>query len=435
LGDTSFVGDRAVTRFGVISAVTELPRFRGISDLHAYQAHIGSAVPGVGTPAVPLAGYGADAISGSTARRIAIAEALERYSAGDFLGEERKWARASELSGEVLDLERIAKCSGREYADPRCPFVPPDPHAEIRWVRGRNLMTGDPVWVPAVMACYTMKDLAPQERFWYQISTGYAVHTDPAEAIVRGALEVIERDAIALIWLQKLAPPQLTPAMIAPSTEHVFAEAEYLIDWGNRHFIKTYLFQATTDLAVPIAYCLQIAEYDSLGHQLVGCAASRTLAAAARKAVQEATLIRTSFYPDDPVPLSPAEFRYLKDGGRYMGLPERQEAFEFLFEIAGDRVPHVEAQPLPEDPNGALAMLCSALSAKDMSAIVIDRTPSELAELGLTAVNVVIPGLQPMSLQPYGKFLHHRRLWQAPMDMGITPLPEESMNQWPQPFM
>ena len=430
-----FAADSAVTRYGVISAVTELPRFRGISNLHAYQAHIGSGFPGIGSPPVALAGYGADAASESTAKRIAIAEALERYSAGDFLGEERKWARASELSGEILDLESIARCSDREYADPRCPFVRPDPDAEIRWVRGYNLMTGDPAWVPAVMACYTINDLAPQERFWYQISTGYAVHTDPAEAIVRGALEVIERDAIALIWLQKLAPPQLDRNEIGPSSEAVLAEVDQLLSWGERHFINTYLFNATTDLRIPIVYCLQIAEYDDLGHQLVGCAASRSLASAARKAVQEAVLIRTSFYPDDPVPASPEEFRFLKDGGRYMGLPERQGAFEFLFSEGSGRVPHVEAQSLPEDPAEALDVLRAALSAKDMSAFVIDRTTSELAEVGLTAVNVVIPGLQPMSLKPFGKFLNHSRLSQAPRAMGIAPLPEESMNPWPQPFM
>jgi ribosomal protein S12 methylthiotransferase accessory factor len=432
--ETPFIAEQAVSRFGPISTVTELPRFRGLSGLYAYQARIGSGAPGVGAPVVPLAGYGSHAASESIARRIAIAEALERYSAGNFLGEERKCARASELIGDVLDLETIARCSEREYSDPRCPFVRPDPNAEIRWVRGYNLATGDPVWVPAVMACYNLSDLAPQEKFWYQISTGCAVHTDPAEAILRGTLEVIERDAIALIWLQKFSPPRLAQDMIAQWGDYEFGEVADLLSWSERHFIDTYLFNATTDLKVPIVYCLQIARYGSLAHQVVGCAAARTLASAARKAVQETILIRTSFSEDDAVPASPDEFRFLKDGGRYMGVPERQGAFAFLFDGDG-RVPRAEVLNLPEDPREALVTLRSLLSAKGMSAFVVDRTPTELSELGLTAVNVIIPGLQPMSLRPFGMFLDHSRLRQAPEALGITALPEESMNSWPQPFM
>jgi ribosomal protein S12 methylthiotransferase accessory factor len=434
MDETASIADRAVIRFGVISSVTELPRFRGLSDLQAYRALIGSGEPGTGSPPLPLAGFGSHANSESTARLVAIAEALERYSAGDFLREERRWARASELSGEALDLTSMARCSEREYSDPRCPFVPPDPDAEIRWVRGYNLMTGDPAWIPAVMACYTMKDLAPQEKFWYQISTGYAAHTDPTEAIVRGILEVIERDAVALIWLQKLAPPQFSQDMAARSGNGEFGEAADLIDWGARHFIKTYLFRATTDLRVPIVYCLQVATYDNLAHQVVGCAAARTLVAAAKRAVQEATLLRMSFSDEDPVPTSPAEFDSLKDGGRYMGLPERQGAFDFLFSDDG-RAPRAETLNLPDDPREALAALRATLLANDMTAFVVDRTTSELSEIGWTAVNVVIPSLQPMSLRPFGMFLGHSRLSDAPAAMGVTPLPEESMNPWPQPFM
>ena len=69
---------------------------------------------------------------------------------------------------------------------PECLFVPFDPSAEIRWVRGVDLATAAEVWVPAVMACYRLGNVRRQEGFWYRISTGCAVHTDPVEALVRG---------------------------------------------------------------------------------------------------------------------------------------------------------------------------------------------------------------------------------------------------------
>jgi ribosomal protein S12 methylthiotransferase accessory factor len=97
-------------------------------------------------------------------------------------------------------------------------------------------------------------------------------------------------------------------------------------------------------------------------------------------------------------------------------------------------VPAADTVPLPEKPDGALAALCSILSARNMPVFAVDRTPRELASVGLTAVSVVIPGLQPMSLHPYGKFADSDRLRRAPKDMGLMPLPEESLNPWPQPF-
>ena len=427
--ERGFPAERAVGPFGVASLVTELPRFRGLFNLYAYQALAGSAVPGVGCPPDPVIGYGASCASESTAKRIAIAEAMERYSAGDFLGEERQFARAAELSGQVLDLDRVPRCSEREYADPRCTFAPPDPDSRIRWVRGYDLMTGDSVWIPAVMACYTMRDLLPGERFTFQISTGYAVHTDPVEAMIRGIFEVIERDAISLIWLQKLAPPRLNLNALGPAGVHG------LVDWADKHFIKTFLFDATTDLGIPTVYCLQLAEHDSLAHQVLGCNTARTFESAATKAVQEATLLRFAFHASEPVPTSFADFKDAKSGGRYMGVPERLGAFDFLFNEGGGRVPHAAAQVLPGQPDQTLSLLCSTLRSKNMPVYVVDRTASELAELGLTAVSVIIPDLQPMSLYPVGNFLGHRRLRDAPASMGIAPLPEESMNSWPQPFM
>jgi ribosomal protein S12 methylthiotransferase accessory factor len=70
-----------------------------------------------------------------------------------------------------------------------------------------------------------------------------------------------------------------------------------------------------------------------------------------------------------------------------------------------------------------------------MCAIAVDRTPRELADVGLTAVNVVIPDLQPMSLRPLAQYRAHPRLYEAPVLMGYSSRSEEELNPWPQPFL
>jgi ribosomal protein S12 methylthiotransferase accessory factor len=179
-------------------------------------------------------------------RLIAIAEAAERYSGTDLLGEPTVWARYANLDGRAVDPAAIPRCSATELANPGCRLRPFDPDAAIRWVSGTDLSTGEPVWVPAVMVCYGLRDLTPPERFWFQISTGYAVHTDPVEAIIRGTCEVIERDAIAITWLQRLTLPIVAPSCRSDTLDR-------LLDWNERHFVETFLFECPPPRTTSVA--------------------------------------------------------------------------------------------------------------------------------------------------------------------------------------
>jgi ribosomal protein S12 methylthiotransferase accessory factor len=336
------------------------------------------------------------------------------------------WATAAELDGPVLDPGRYPRCSAAEYSTSGCPVRPFDPDARIRWVRGLELTGGGPVWVPAAMACYRLQHREAGEHFSNPISTGYAVHTDPVEALVGGICEVIERDAQALVWRQRLPIPLSGPESRSPVTDH-------LVSWAERHFIQTYLLDATTDLGVPTVYCLQVAEHDRRARHVVGCSTGRNMAQAAEKALIEAVSFRGSFYRDDDIPSDYAKFCNLEDGARYMGTPERSAAFGFLVDGAEQR-PVVSREALPTDPDAALARLIAIFTEREMPVAVVDRTTRELAAAGLTCVSVVIPDLQPMSLKPLAQFLAHPRLYDAPARMGYPVSTEGELNPWPQPF-
>jgi ribosomal protein S12 methylthiotransferase accessory factor len=358
-------------------------------------------------------------------RLIAIAEGAERYSAG-FLGEPAVYARHADLRGAALDPASIPRCSEAELANPRCPLIAFDPDAPIRWIAGTDLATGETTWVPAVMVCYSVAGVGPAERFWYRISTGYAVHTDPVEALVRGACEVIERDAVALTWLQRLPLPTVAQSGRSPALE-------LLLRWAERHFVQAYLFDATTDLGVPTAYCLLVAEHDPRMRQAVGAATGRTVAEAAEKALREALHSRVPRTDDSGPPEDFADFLNITDGARYMGRPVMAPEFAFLTDGARERVAP-DRTPLPQKPTDALARIVDTLSGAGMQAIAVDRTTRELAAVGVTAVCVVIPQLQPMSLLPLAQYRAHPRLYDAPPRMGYPSRPEEELNPWPLPF-
>jgi len=419
--------DSLVSPYGVVASVGPVrSRFRGPGELVEISARAGWGVRTAKKRCKALSGGGRSMGSPGHARLVAIAEAAERYAGSDILGEPRVWAKAAELDGSVLDPGRYPRCSAAEYSASGCPVRPFDPDARIRWVRGVELTGGGPVWVPAVMACYGLQPHVAGEHFNYQISTGYAVHTDPVDALVGGICEVIERDALALVWRQRLPIPLCGPEARSPVTDH-------LVSWAERHFIQTYLFDATTDLGVPTVYCLQVAEHDQKARHVVGCATARNMAQAAEKALIEAVAIRGMFYSDDDIPSDYAKFSSLADGARYMGTPERSAAFDFLVDGAKQR-PAVRRAALPADPGAALARLTAIFTEREMPVAVVDRTTRELAAAGLTCVSVMIPDLQPMSLLPLAQFLAHPRLYDAPARMDYPVSMEGELNPWPQPF-
>lgn len=370
-------------------------------------------------------GHGATLGNPSDARLIAIAEAAERYSAGDFQ-QPVVWAAHRDLDGAALDPERIPRCSARELAEPGCPLSALDVDARIRWVRGTDLAGGAVMWVPAIMAFYGLSGKVAAEHFWYPISTGFAVHSDPAEALVRGICEVVERDALAVTWLQQLRLP-------AVADSHLSDSARRLLSWARRHFIDTYLLDATTDLGVPTAFCLQIAPHDERRRQILGCATGRSLTSAADKALVEACLGHSRAFRDDDPPESFADFRAISDSSRFMEMPSRAPAFSFLMDGAGDRF-GPDRESMPQNSADCLDWLITSLSARDMQVAAVDRTTSEMAAAGLTAVNVVIPDLQPMTLVPLAQYRAHPRLYSAPGAMGYPSLTEEELNPWPVPY-
>ena len=113
-------------------------------------------------------------------------------------------------------------------------------------------------------------------------------------------------------------------------------EAEYLLGWCGRHFIDARLFDATTDIGVPTAYCYLAAHSDSEVRQVLGCSSSRTMPRAAEKVLLETLLSRSLLCGTGELPASFKDYAALeKHSARYMAYPERSEGLR----LPGSRTP------------------------------------------------------------------------------------------------
>jgi ribosomal protein S12 methylthiotransferase accessory factor len=359
------------------------------------------------------------------ARSIAVAEAIERYATCMYAGHEIVTASAAELGSAAIDLDAVPRSSARELENPRCRVPPPDRHAPMRWVESVELRSGRRVWAPAVMAFMRMHPL-PGERFWLQISTGCAAHTDIRAALAAAICEVIERDAVALTWLQRLPLPPLDPDAVPPAAREIMA-------WCERNRVQTHLFDATSDLGVPTVYTVTVAPADPRIAQLVGCSTSPTIEDAVDKAVTESCVARIAVQGAGAPPDEIADFASVLDGAVYMARPERRHALDFLLEGVDARAKAIP-RALAERPEDALDALRSTLERRGMNAYAVNLTTREAEAAGLSVVRVIIPALQPLTFRPLAQYRGHPRLFDAPAAMGHAVHAESDLNPWPQPF-
>jgi ribosomal protein S12 methylthiotransferase accessory factor len=316
----------------------------------------------------------------------ALAEFLERYSATRYDPAQFVVASARELGDEALDLDTIPRCSERELADPKCPLVAPDKTAPIRWVRGIRLRDGRMTYIPAVMVYHGLAAETVAERITLSISTGCAAYPTYEGALVRGLLEVIERDAIALVWLVRLPLPRLDVDVMPDALA-----ACWKLGLQRVRDLQYLFFDATTDLGVPTVYALQIAPNDSRVTTLVSCAAACEPAEAVAKVVRDMAHIRVAFQRERVIPPDWWDFTHVMDGAPLMAWAAQLEAFDFLLRPNGMR--RVSAMPSVDgsDDRARLRALVGTLHGVGAEAFAVDVTADEAIRRGLRVVKTIVP--------------------------------------------
>ncbi len=429
-----------VSPYGLVSKVSELPITEGEPRFHIYSGSLGNP----GEALAVQSGWVHDMTSGNfdgaggaldreTAAHIAVAESLERYSSCAWDPDELVWASADQLGDDAIAPARWPQCSPTELADPRNPLVSPDPRIPLRWVQGWSLTQHRPVFVPAVQSFLRFPPLSTSERYTHPVSTGCAAHCDPAAAVVNGLLEVVERDAIALTWLQQLRLPRLD---VPP--EALRGEFATYAERGRNDNIRTLLFDATTDLGIPVVYGLQLADHEADLAQIVVATCDLDRARGIAKLFREAASLRIALRalsaPEHrPTPDTPEDTISVVGGALLSGPPDQRHRFNFLLE--GDRSVHsLTDLPRPADGESQLGWLVGRLAQHGCDVVVVDLTTDEARQVGAHVVRVLVPQLMPLSFAHRARYLAHPRLYDAPRAMGLTAHPEAQINSYPQPF-
>jgi len=310
----------------------------------------------------------------------ALGEAYERYAA----------AAATPADREAAPDEAV---------DPAAFVAPADPEA-AGWMPARRLADDTSVAVPADRVVY------PAPGATTGTTTGLALGDDRTDAIRRGLLEVIERDAAMLFWYSTADPLGLDIA------DDRF---QALVDRVSAALDVTPLL-VTQDIDIPVvAVAVHRDEWPAFA---IAAAAALDPVTAARDALREAVQnwmeLRRMGRAD-------------AEGGhaRYADRPPVVEAL-----LAPDR--SVPAAGLGPDPvptgEAAVDAIVDRLQAVDIDPIAADLTPPDVAAMDLSAVRAIGPGAQPWADAdvPFGERAHD-----VPRSMGFELRPDRERHPFP----
>ncbi|MGN2361877.1 TOMM precursor leader peptide-binding protein [Streptomyces luridiscabiei] len=386
--------------------------------------------------------------------RIGVLEGLERYAGM------RSRAKRAQVHASLDAL----RADGRAAVDPRVvglysdafhranPRVLPfTSDREIPWVRGWSLREGQTVLVPEVLTYYHAPGL--ENRFVQESSNGCASGGALEEAVYFGLMEVVERDAFLLSWYGQAALPEIDPRTSRrPATRQ-------MVDRLEMYGYEARFFDTRISFPIPVVTGVAVRPDGGRGRMCFGAGAGLDPEAALAGALCEIATdavnlqgrterdeerLRAMAYDFDKVAA-------LHDHPLAYGIPEMGDHADFLLgapgevrrpprsfdELYGDGPGGRPALPASDDLREDLRRCVDAVTAAGFDVVVVDQTMPEQRALGLTTVNVLVPGLLPIDFGwSRQRALHMPRLRTALREAGLrtADLTDADLNPAPHPF-
>ncbi|GIH60095.1 TOMM precursor leader peptide-binding protein [Microbispora siamensis] len=357
----------------------------------------------------------------------ALCEAIERYS-GVWRGEEPvlKAAHADLEEGLAVHPSDLLLFSDKQYGDRdawnsdpshRLHLVPERFRTDLPldWSRAWSLTADEERLVPAGYAWYGHPDL---ERHFYCVgdSNGSASGNTLEEAILQGFCEVVERDAVALWWYNRVRRPAFD--LDSLKDPYVDTLREFYADMGR----SLWLLDLTTDLGVPAFAGVSHRLDHPVQDVIVGFGAHLDPRIAALRTLTEVNQFLPSvrrrdengetIYHDDDI----ATLRWWKE--------TTVESDPWLLPDPAQRPRTLADYPVSEGADLAADVeTCVARAAAcGLEVIAVDQTRPDLE---LNVARVLVPGMRH-----FWRRLGPGRLYDVPVALGwrTEPALEEELN-------
>ncbi|TSC61501.1 MAG: biosynthesis docking protein, SagD family [Parcubacteria group bacterium Athens0416_74] len=367
----------------------------------------------------------------------ALAEGLERYiwfTQDDyFLSPTKTSVEGIQKKGPCIRPEEFAGFSEAQRSISAERELRSD--AEYLWITGISLVKGVPTYLPAQIVSRARKlhESRSEEPFIRQTTTnGLATWPTQSGARLAGALELIEREAYMIMWLNQLTLPRIS----LPSLCARHPELARSVEICERYRLKIHVVKLITD-APTHAVAVVIEDLsDAIPRFTIGLRAHRSLSTAIQKATTEALrarrFCRTWFNEGNVWDMStPIQSIGHRDRLYYWAMPEHTRQLEFL--IQGKEIEVSVERWDNDDEEQHLQRILEWCREKNLECISVSLGTSSKNLTPWYIEMVVMPQLQPTYLQESLQAFGGTRWRDVPKALGYTPLKKPFADR-PHPF-
>ncbi|MEJ3655402.1 TOMM precursor leader peptide-binding protein [Actinomycetes bacterium KLBMP 9759] len=405
---------------GIVKRVVPDPRAPGFAHAYRSGANLTRSTDGLtALRAGVRAVNGGKGLCAQDAEVGALCEAVERYS-GTWQGDElRMRGSLRSLGRRAVDPRTCLLFDDRQFAgragwNPQHSAfnqVPPpfDPDCELDWTPLWSLTDGRTRLLPTAMLYYG----APGPASLYADSNGCAAGTCREEAVLQGLFELVERDAVAIWWYNRLPAGAVElealgdPLLAEQVVHHARIGRELRV------------LDVTSDLGVPTMAAVSRRHEENGERILLGFGAHLDPAVAARRAVTELNQSLSADAADavTPGPVDDPDWHRWITTATLAGQPHLRPHPG----IASRARPYTRRPDLRDD----VEHLVERLAARGLQTLVLDQSRPDV---GLPVVKVVVPGLRSF----WSRF-GPGRLFDVPVRTGQLdrPTPYSRLNPLP----
>lgn len=371
------------------------------------------------------AGYGGDFFSVDGAIIKAVSENVERFlweRNNSFYRNQLRYASYHELVPDALNPNDVVGFSETQRREHELEF---NEHTTFGWIPADNLLDGGTTYCPLQLISrrYCTEERSPHEPLlrWH-ITTGLATAQTETEARLKGMLEIIERDAFMITYLNKLTPPQVDLRTVASPRVHTLCRTL------ERYRLEPHFVILPTDFPVYVILCVLVDRTGKGPLITVGARASFDINNSIIDALSEAHRGRFGHKQAYTAPLDTTRIGK-RERTRIWATMKDTSEIDFL--ITGEPT---TPQALPRSGNitDQYQTLVQTLREKKYRCFGKEITPRDIQQLGFRSVMVVIPELQPLHLDESIPYISGTRLKSVPKALGYTPA--ETLNPTPHPF-
>lgn len=388
------------------------------------------------TPDQHMAG-GMSATSDEDALVSALAESLERFiwfSDDSFLNnaERMSIAEIARLGRPFLSPASFSGFSDEQRASSKRLKI--DEDSQFIWVNASSVLNNKEILAPAqIFLSGRGGQFKDEPIIRTPITTGLATWPTKSGAMLRGMLEIIERDAYMITWLNQLRLPRLNLQEIARDR----AGLANLIDRCHQYGLQPRVIRMVTD-APTYAVCASVEDiHNNTPTVTIGLKAHYDLGRAVEGALLEALrmrqTIRRRLDSDGPWDNSKnAEHINHLERAHYWSQPGLDKKLRFLFgETNIDNEHFVKITDSNDDEH--LENLSSWARSRNYEVATLSLGKSRFNVSPWQVEMVTIPELQPMHQNEHYRYLSGDRLTEVPKMFGFQPLSKPYTDE-PHPF-